>query len=100
MYGTIARCRLKPGVEMEMMRLQDEFDEAPPPGYAGVVVYRLDADPSEYMLAVLFEDKASYFANANSPQQDAMYQKLRALLEADPEWHDGEIVHAFWNRGA
>ena len=33
-----------------------------------------------------------YVANANSPEQDARYRQLLALLEEPPEWHDGEIV--------
>ena len=36
----------------------------------------------------------TYRANADSPEQDARYQKLRALLEDDPEWNDGEIVYS------
>jgi hypothetical protein len=54
----------------------------------------MDADPDEYILAVAFESREAYAANAASPEQDARYQELRALLEADPEWNDGEIVHA------
>ena len=38
----------------------------------------------------------AYQANAASPEQDARYQKLRALLARDPEWHDGEVVYDFW----
>ena len=29
----------------------------------------------------VFEDRATYTANADSPEQDAQYQQLRALLE-------------------
>jgi len=59
-------------------------------------VYRMDQDASECYLAVAFavafKDKASYVANARDPKQDERYRQLRALLAADPEWHDGEIV--------
>ncbi|MFM7718802.1 MAG: hypothetical protein ACKO8G_04830 [Actinomycetota bacterium] len=37
-----------------------------------------------------FRDTAAYAANADSPGQHARYLELRALLSADPEWHDGE----------
>ena len=30
--------------------------------------------------------------NAASPEQHAQYERYRALLETEPEWHDGEIV--------
>jgi hypothetical protein len=42
----------------------------------------------------LFESQAAYRAVSNSPEQDARYRKLLALLEAEPEWHDGEIINA------
>jgi quinol monooxygenase YgiN len=60
----------------------------------GTWVYQLDADPDEYLLAVAFESREAYQANAASPEQDARYQQMRALLQADPEWHDGEIVYS------
>jgi hypothetical protein len=45
-------------------------------------------------LVVCFKDRASYVANAQSPAQHARYEQMRALLTADPEWHDGEILSA------
>jgi quinol monooxygenase YgiN len=93
MYGTIARFRAKPGMEQQLMDLaQEQAKEIP--GWVANYVYRMDADPNEYYLAVMFESKEAYVANAGSPEQDARYRKLRALMENDPEWHDGEIVAA------
>jgi hypothetical protein len=43
-----------------------------------------------------FDSKESYFANAASPEQHASYRRLRELLTDDPEWHDGEVVTAFF----
>ena len=57
-------------------------------------VYRLDLSPNEFYLVVAFENREAYHANAASPEQQARYAQVRALLEADPEWHDGEIVFA------
>ncbi len=42
----------------------------------------------------VFSDKASYAANASDPEQDVWYGKFRDLLEADPEWEDGEYLLA------
>ena len=50
------------------------------------------AKPDEFVLAVAFEDKASYTANADDPEQHAWFMKVRELLESDPEWEDGEYV--------
>jgi heme-degrading monooxygenase HmoA len=94
MYGTVARLRAKPGSEAKMRAMIAEHDDAKVPGLKGELVYRSDGDPDEYFLAVLFESKEAYRANAGSPEQHQRYLGLRELLVADPEWHDGEIVHA------
>ena len=65
------------------------------PGFVGAYVYRRDADPQEYYLAVVFESKAAYVANANALAQDARYRELLELLEGDPEWYDGEVVSVY-----
>jgi hypothetical protein len=54
----------------------------------------MDADPQEYYLAVVFENKEAYWANAQSPEQHTRFEQMMALLEGEPEWHDGEIIDA------
>ncbi len=93
MYGTVARMRLKPGMEQQLAEQLREFDGLGVQGFVRSTVYRLDAGTNEYMVAVAFETKEAYVANAESPEQAARYQKMRELLESDPEWNDGEIVH-------
>lgn len=56
------------------------------------MLYRMDGDAHDCYLVVAFKDKESYHANARDPKQDERYQRMRAILVADPEWHDGEIV--------
>lgn len=92
MYGTVARMRITPGAESQLEQQFREFESLKVPGFVTTYVYRMDADPQTYYLAVVFDSKAAYEANAHSPEQDARYQQMRALLESDPEWHDGEIV--------
>ena len=31
---------------------------------------------------------------ADSPRQQALYKKFVELLEGEPEWYDGEVIHA------
>jgi heme-degrading monooxygenase HmoA len=64
------------------------------PGYVGAVVYKMDDNPNEIYLAVVFDSKEAYVKNADSPEQDARYREFREMLEADPEWHDGEVVYS------
>lgn len=92
MYGTVAHFRLKPGMEAALLGLIQEFDRHPPAGYIGEYIYRMDEDPLSYFMVAVFESRETYFANADSAEQNARYEKFRAMLEADPEWHDGEIV--------
>lgn len=93
MYGTIARLRLKPGTEQQLADMS-QADAPAIPGFVFQYLYRTDADPQEVYLVVGFESKEAYQANAKSPEQDQRYQRYRALLSAEPEWHDGEIIVA------
>lgn len=92
MYGTIARFHLKPGMDARLRDLEQEFQASPAPGEVVTYIYQMDADPSEYYMAVVFESKEAYHTNAQRPEQDVQYRRFRELLTADPEWHDGEIV--------
>ncbi len=96
MYGTIARLHARPGTQAQLMELGSQESVRRMPGFVSQHVYHSDADPNEYWLAVVFESKEAYVANAASPEQDASYRRLRALLTDDPEWHDGEVVTAFF----
>jgi quinol monooxygenase YgiN len=92
MYGTVAKLHVKPGALDQLNQLTKDFGHLRVPGFIASYVYQTNADSNECYLAVVFESKASYVANAESPEQDARYQQMRALFEDDPEWHDGEIV--------
>ena len=92
MYGTVARMRIKPGMEVKLKEDMAQYEGLKIPGFVSTVVYRMDSDPNEIYMAVVFNDKASYVANARDPKQDERYKKMRAFLAADPEGHDGEII--------
>ncbi len=91
MYGTIARLRIKPGMEAELERLS-RAENADILGFTFQHVYRMDADSQDFYLVVGFESEEAYRQNAESPEQNARYETYRALLDAEPEWHDGEVV--------
>jgi hypothetical protein len=87
-YGTIAYLQAKPGTEGKLI---EQFREKVP-GLVASYVYRLDGNANTHYAAVMFENKAAYLANANSPEQRARYGELMKILTAEPEWHDGEII--------
>jgi hypothetical protein len=88
MYGTVAHLKTKPGAIESFKRMEMRH----PKGFVASYVYQLDSDPSELMMVAIFEDEASYRANAESPEQDREYRDFRSYLTADPEWHDGEVI--------
>jgi quinol monooxygenase YgiN len=92
MYGTIARFRAKPGTDTQLAQLTRAFETLRIPGFVREYVYRMDKDPQEYYMVVLFESREAYWSNAQSPEQDARFQRLLSLIEGEPQWHDGEIV--------
>ncbi len=94
MYGTVARMRAKPGMEQQLKDEMRLYESVKIPGAVGSFVYKMDSDPNEYWVIVLFDSKESYWANAQSPEQDARYRKLLDYLAEEPEWHDGEIVYS------
>ncbi len=92
MYGTIAKVTAQPDKIEALRALAAQLELAP--GQIARYVYRMDANPQEYMLVAVFESREAYRANAENPDQHERFMELRTLLAADPEWHDGEIVDA------
>jgi antibiotic biosynthesis monooxygenase (ABM) superfamily enzyme len=92
MYGTIARVTVKKDSVARLLALGKEWDERErvrARGYIGSEVLWEDAEEGRACLITRFDTKESYWANARTPEQDTFYQRLRACLEADPEWIDG-----------
>jgi quinol monooxygenase YgiN len=94
MYGTVAKMNVK---SENVAALRDlmarQMQDRQVPGYVTSYALR-ENDSDTTWLFVIFEDRASYDANADDPAMDAQYREYRELLEADPEWHDGEIEAA------
>jgi quinol monooxygenase YgiN len=93
MYGTIAKLRVQPG-KVEAFKSHMASMTTRAPGYVSVTAYQMDADPNELYLAVLFENKETYVANANRPDTNAEFEKMMQFLAAEPEWHDGNVLHS------
>ena len=95
MYGSIFRMRPKAGREGEITALFEEWGRTRAPQVKGVragYLLRPDNRTNGLIGVAIFDDKATYVANANDPAQNAWYLKLRDLLEADPAWEDGDYV--------
>jgi hypothetical protein len=82
---------VKPENRQALFDLMNSQDYPSVPGF--VESYTLQENDSDacWVLAI-FTDRAAYDRNADDPAQNDRFVAYRALLEADPEWHDGEIV--------
>lgn len=91
MYGTVAKTVVKPENRQKLAELVErQMGEREVAGYvASYVLFENDSDVA-WMFAI-FEDRATYDANAADPAMDAQYREYSALMEGQPEWHDGEI---------
>jgi heme-degrading monooxygenase HmoA len=94
MYGTIARMRIKSGQETQLSDVSRQWEQerkGKARGFVTSYLLKPDQRPNERLLVAIFEDRQSYRANAEDPEQDKWYRRLRQHLESDPEWTDGEV---------
>lgn len=91
-YGTVARMRIQRERIGELRALMDEIGRREIPGLRSSHMLVPDDGRDEVLLAVFFDDRVSYERNADDPAMHEGYLRYRALLDADPEWTDGEWV--------
>jgi len=95
MYGTIFHMKVKRGQEQRVAEIFREWERERKSNVRGAITGLLlkpDNKPGELIGVAVFQDKASYLANADDPEQHRWYTRLRELLQADPEWEDGEYL--------
>ena len=93
MYGTVAHIRVKVGQEDGIKQTMREWNTERKPKIAGAMsgyLFQLDSDPQDWIMVALFQDKETYRANADDPEQDRWFRRLMEHLEGEPQWHDGE----------
>ena len=102
MFGTIYRMRPKPGMEaaIEDLMRREEKGRTRPAGLVAGYLFRSRSRPGELTGVAVFDSEASYRKNASDPEQDRWYRRLRELLEADPEWYDGDVLMSLFEPSA
>lgn len=98
MYGTIAMTKVKPGRETAVQEWMERWWTDRRPNVAGArasYLYRSDSDPSQLMVAVVFDSKEQYRANAEDPEQDRWFRELAENFEGEPQWMDGDILAGY-----
>ena len=93
MYGTVAKIRVKPENREAMRKVFERQNERQVEGFKNSYVLFENEGDGAWLVAI-FEDRATYDKNADDPAMHEQYVAYRALMEAEPEWHDGEILSA------
>lgn len=94
-HVTFFRMKVQPGKLEEFMSVMSgdqDLARARERGFVMDIVGKSKNDPNEVMGCVLWDTSERYYANADSPEQNAEYQKMRALLASDPEWFDCDVI--------
>lgn len=96
-HMTTARMQVASGKMDDLIQLMDEEDAEArrlrEQGWQSTVVGKSKNDPNEVWVTVTWDNSQNYMKNSNTPEQNAWYQKLRALLASDPEWHDCDVIN-------
>ena len=94
-HVTFWKMKVKPGKIKEIMSIMTspaDQERIKKTGWQMTVVGTSKDNPEEVWGMVTWDNSENYKKNADSPAQDADYQKMRALLAVDPEWHDCDVV--------
>lgn len=97
MFGSVFRLRPQPGQQGRVIEHMQRWDRDRRPKVDGFVhsyLFESQSHAGELIGVAVFDSEANYRKNAEDPEQDAWYRELRAALEADPEWNDGNVVAA------
>ena len=90
MYGTVRKMQVKAeNVDAVRKVMAAQMRATSLPGYISPTSCRRTT--ARTWLFVMFEDKASYMARTRTIRHRTSVHGVRALMEADPEWHDGMV---------
>jgi hypothetical protein len=90
MYGTVGRVRIKKEKQQEFLDTIMGQPNDSVAGFKQAFVMFPENREGEAILVAMFEDRDSYWKNANDPAQDERYREFSKYFEGEPEWSDGE----------
>lgn len=94
-HVTFWKMKVKPGKIKEIISIMgsdEDQERVKARGWQATVVGTSKDNPDEVWGMVTWDNSENYKKNADSPDQNADYEKMRELLAADPEWHDCDVV--------
>ena len=87
MYGSFMRLKVKPGQEQAVADVLKEWETDLKPNIKGAIgglLLKPDSGSGELLGAAVFEDKASYMANADNPAQHQCTRRCEACWKPTP----------------
>jgi hypothetical protein len=90
MYGTVGRVKVAKENQQKLVETLKGQGNANTPGFKQAFVMFPENREGEGILVAMFEDRDSYWKNANDPEQDKRYQEFAKYFDSEPEWSDGE----------
>ena len=84
----------------EVRALMDEWSELPNEGFGFLGGTYGFTDDDEFIGVVRFESKEKAMANSARPETDAMAQRMAALMDGPPEFHDCDDVTVWGDGGS
>ena len=95
-HVTVFSMQVKPGKLDELIGMMGEERaeemRLKAAGWESTVVGKSRNNANEIWVTVTWDTSENYARNAQSPEQDTWFQKMRALLDSDPAWHDCEVL--------
>jgi hypothetical protein len=94
-HVTFMKMKVKKGKLDELKKLMsndDDMDRIKDAGFKRMVIGSRKDNETEVWGAVTWDNSENYYKNAQDPKQNAEFEKMRALLDADPEWFDCDVL--------
>ena len=95
-HVTIFKMQVKPGMVDQLTKVMNDdgtnMDRIKAAGWKSTIVGSSKDNPNEVWGTVTWDNSENYRKNAEDPAQNASFQQMRALLDADPEWHDCDVI--------
>jgi len=94
-HVTFWRMKTQPGKLAEIQKIMSSAEDQQrikATGWEMTVIGTRKDNPDEIWGMVTWDNSENYKKNADSPEQNKDYEQMRALLAADPEWFDCDLV--------
>ena len=94
-HVTFFKMKAQPGKAAEIQKImasQEDVERVKKAGFQLSIVGTRKDNPDEMWGVVTWDTSENYYKNAESPEQNKDYEQMRALLAADPEWFDCDVL--------